>query len=81
MINRSVLRCCGPLTILMLLTGCDLFNDDEPSIDRSSGPLSEQRYQWTASPGIDLVTVAQTMGTIDTRTPASTSGGHQVRRR
>jgi hypothetical protein len=39
-----------------LLTGCHLFNDDEPSIDRSSGPLSEQRYQWTASPGIDLVT-------------------------
>ena len=63
----------------MLLTGCHLFNDDEPSIDRSSGPLSEQRYQWTAGPGIDLVTGpavpiraymesrmdAQTMGTID----------------
>lgn len=79
MINRSVLRCCGSLTILTLLTGCHLFNDDEPSIDRSSGPLSEQRYQWTAGPGIDLVTGpavpiraymesrmdAQTMGTID----------------
>lgn len=63
----------------MRLTGCHLFNDDEPSIDRSSGPLSEQRYQWTAGPGIDLVTGpavpiraymesrmdAQTMGTID----------------
>jgi len=53
MIMRSVLRCCGSLTILTLVTGCHLFNDDEPGIFRSSGPLSEQRYQWTAGPGIE----------------------------
>jgi hypothetical protein len=78
-IMRSVLQCCGSLTILTLLTGCHLFNDVEPGIDRSSGPLSQQRYQWTAGPGIDLVTDpavplraymesrmdAQTMGTVD----------------
>ena len=79
MIKRGVLRCCVSLTILTLLTGCGLFNDDEPRIDRSSGPLSDERYQWTASPGIDLLTGpavpirayieswldAQTMGSLD----------------
>ena len=35
-IVRSVLQCCGSLTILTLLTGCHLFNDVEPGIDRST---------------------------------------------
>jgi hypothetical protein len=35
-IVRCVLQCCGSLTILTLLTGCHLFNDVEPGIDRST---------------------------------------------
>ena len=79
MIKRSVLWCCVSLTILMPLTGCHSSNEGEPSVDRSSGPLGERRYQWTAGPGIDLVTGpavpiraymesrldAQTMGEVD----------------
>lgn len=63
----------------MLLTSCHLLADDEPRVDRSSGPLGDERYQWTASPGIDLLTGpavpirafmesrldAQTMGSLD----------------
>ena len=79
MIRRSVLRCCVALSGLTLLTGCQFFGDDEPRIDRSTGPLADERYQWTAGSGIDLLTGpavpvraflesrldAQTMGTLD----------------
>lgn len=79
MTRRCVLRRCAALTLLTLLAGCQFFKNDEPRIDRSSGPLAEMRYQWTASPGIDLLTGpgvpirafmesrldAQTMGSLD----------------
>ena len=44
------------LAILMLLAGCQVFNNDEPRIDRSGGPLADKHYQWTVGPGIDLLT-------------------------
>lgn len=52
---RELRWCAIPLTILMALTGCDTSNDDKPTVDRSSGPLSQQSFHWIASPGIDLV--------------------------
>jgi hypothetical protein len=55
MTGGLVIRWCAALSILTLLTGCQLFRDDEPRIDRSSGPLADERYQWTADPGIDLL--------------------------
>lgn len=55
MIRSSVLGSVS-VAILMLLTGCQLFKDDEPQIDRSNGPLADERYQWAASPEINLLT-------------------------
>jgi hypothetical protein len=55
MIRRSVLRYCVSLAILTLVTGCQLFEDDEPRIDRSTGQLADERYQWSADPGIDIL--------------------------
>lgn len=40
----------------MLLTGCHLFGDDGARVDRSVGQLADEHYQWTAGPGIDLLT-------------------------
>lgn len=79
MISRLVVRCCAPLTVMALLAGCQFFSADKPRIDRSSGPLADDRYQWTAAAGIDLLTGpavpiraflesrldAQTMGSLD----------------
>lgn len=74
---------CVPLasvaSITLLLSGCQLFGDDSPRVDRSSGPLADESYQWTGAPGIDLRTGAavpvrayvesradaQTMGSLD----------------
>jgi hypothetical protein len=35
MTTRSILRCA---VLLTLLTGCDSSHDDEPRVDRSTGP-------------------------------------------
>src|SRR5690606_38564186 len=39
-----------------LLAGCQVFGQDEPAIDRWDGLLSDLRFQWSAEPGIDLLT-------------------------
>ncbi|KAA0085719.1 hypothetical protein CIW52_07575 [Mycolicibacterium sp. P9-64] len=63
----------------MVLTACNSSNGDKTTVDRSSGPLSEQSFHWTASPGIDLASGpavpirayfesrldGQTMGSLD----------------
>lgn len=41
--------------VLTLLTGCGPVVDDVPRIDRSSGPLADLRFQWSAGSSIDLL--------------------------
>ena len=55
MITRSVAQCAVAWTALTLLTGCSLFGDHELRIDRTSGPLADMRFQWSAASGIDLL--------------------------
>lgn len=55
MIGRSVLRCAATVCVLALLAGCQVPEEDSSGVDRSTGPLADERYQWTAAPGIDLV--------------------------
>jgi hypothetical protein len=52
MIGRNAFCFFIALTLMTPLTTC---NDGEPRIDRSSGPLAEQRFQWIAGRGIDLL--------------------------
>jgi hypothetical protein len=40
----------------LALTGCHLFTKSEPPIQRWSGPVGDLRAQWTAEPGIELLT-------------------------
>lgn len=42
----------------VVLAGCHLFVDRQPSIQRWGGLLSDLRYQWDAQPGIDVLTGA-----------------------
>jgi hypothetical protein len=51
-LSRRVVGYGATLSVFCaMVAGCH--SDD---VDRSAGPLSEMHYQWTASPGIDLVT-------------------------
>ena len=43
------------LTSSTALTGCDVFSSQDPAIERWGGPVTELRAQWTAAPGIDLL--------------------------
>jgi hypothetical protein len=42
--------------VTLALTGCQLFTKNEPTIQRWSGLVGDLRAQWTAEPGIDLLT-------------------------
>jgi hypothetical protein len=39
----------------LALTGCHFFTKSEPAIQRWSGPVGDLRAQWTAEPGIELL--------------------------
>jgi hypothetical protein len=70
----------------MMLAGCQLFGDRQPSIKRWGGLLTELRYQWDAEPGIEIDTgaavpvrayvesrlLAQSMGNLDYAYPGFT---------
>jgi hypothetical protein len=45
------------LPLSALVVSCQLFGTDAPAaVDRSSGPLADEHYQWTSGSGIDLLT-------------------------
>jgi hypothetical protein len=58
------------------LTGCHLLSSRDPTFVRWSGPVGELRAQWTAGPGIDLLTGAAVpvRGYIESRWLAQWAG-------
>ncbi|HEX2213196.1 MAG TPA: hypothetical protein VHH12_07055 [Mycobacterium sp.] len=53
---RSATKYCVVLASVLTFVGCESSRDAAPGIDRKSGPLADERYQWTAAAGIDLLT-------------------------
>ena len=46
-----------PLVVALAipLTACSVFADEPQGVDRSTGPLAQQSFQWSAASGVELV--------------------------
>jgi hypothetical protein len=55
-ISRAAFCFAATLTLALQVSACRSSEGDGASVDRSSGPLAEQSFQWSAGPSIDLAT-------------------------
>lgn len=58
------------------LTACGLFGGEPPEVDRSTGPLAQQSFQWSAASGVELVNGAAVpiRAYLESRLDAQTMG-------